>query len=104
MPDFGSGLHTLVTATARDSQLPDPTPAGSGLRTRARELEMGRPLTLPFFRPHHRGGPGPSLAQELREGKPGASGRRKVTRSYRGAPGERQPGVQCMDSSGSMVT
>lgn len=77
MPDFGSGLHTLVTETARDSQLPDPTPAGSGLRARAQELEMGRPLTLTFFRPHHRGGPGPSLAQELRGGKPGASGRRR---------------------------
>ena len=76
MPDFGSGLHTLVTATALDSQLPDPTPAGSGLRARARELEMGRPLTLPF-RPHHRGRPGASLAQELRGGKPGASGRRR---------------------------
>lgn len=77
MPDFGSGLHTLVTATARDSQLLDPTPVGSGLRARARELEMGRPLTLPLLPPSHRGGPGSSLTQELGGGKPGASGRRR---------------------------
>lgn len=56
MPDFGSGLHTLVTATASDSPLPRFDPAGSGLRARAQELEeTGRPLILPFFRQHQQG-------------------------------------------------
>lgn len=72
MPDFGSGLHTLVTTTASDSPLPRFDPAGSGLGAQGSGPGAGgdgaAPIS-PFLPPAPAGPSGvPSWPGNLEEG------------------------------------